>query len=660
MTEKLKQYRSTWQACIKADVIFLKAKKCLHALPNLLASMPFAIAILAFVAVASIIGTILKQNETLPSYVAHFGPFWAQFFLDLGLDSIYRSHWFLLLLTFLVLSTALCVMRNAPKLLQEVGGKSLQRLLDATYWPYRHEWSVASNDQPALKQSLPHLLQKEGFLVTTQGCQDDYKIAAKSKGLTKLGYVATHLAIVLICLGGLIDANPVLKFHELLGSKAPAPAAAIEDETVPRQSLLGQNNPAFRASILLPEGSSTQYAFINRGDKMYVQELPFKINLIKFYTEFYPTGQPKKFASQIEIIDEERGKRFSKTIAVNDPLTYRGITLYQASFGDGGTKLSLLAWPLVGSGTKPLELKGVVNGMTALQGATIEWRDFRLYNVENVSNDPNQKKWQNLGPAMVYRWRKPTGEAREYFNYMAPIAIGNRWYYVSGVREAPNEPYAYWRVPLDHARKIDTFMQVKNAWQDPVMRQKIAAQVAEISTRDPETQAILAQSLSTLMSAIMQQGLLPTLDGVLEKAPATEKEGLASAYLKLLWQTVAISLEQNGREEAKDAPFIEDCLYALGQLPLYGMPFYLQLDRFEQVQASGIQLTRAPGTFMVYLGAFFLVLGVFAQFFLTENCLLVILSDHKAMIHMAVEDQYLLQKIKRLLGEPSWPIQNTS
>ena len=43
---------------------------------ELVSSMRFAISLLTLIAVASIIGTVLKQNEPMPNYVNQFGPFW--------------------------------------------------------------------------------------------------------------------------------------------------------------------------------------------------------------------------------------------------------------------------------------------------------------------------------------------------------------------------------------------------------------------------------------------------------------------------------------------------------------------------------------------------------------------------------------------------------
>lgn len=43
---------------------------------ELLGSMRFAISLLVFICVASLIGTVLPQNQGTNTYVDQFGPFW--------------------------------------------------------------------------------------------------------------------------------------------------------------------------------------------------------------------------------------------------------------------------------------------------------------------------------------------------------------------------------------------------------------------------------------------------------------------------------------------------------------------------------------------------------------------------------------------------------
>ena len=46
------------------------------ALFELLSSMRFAISLLSILAIASIVGTVLKQAEPYNNYIIQFGPFW--------------------------------------------------------------------------------------------------------------------------------------------------------------------------------------------------------------------------------------------------------------------------------------------------------------------------------------------------------------------------------------------------------------------------------------------------------------------------------------------------------------------------------------------------------------------------------------------------------
>ena len=87
---------------------------------ELLSSMRFAISLLTVICIASVIGTVVKQGEPLNNYVNQFGPFWADLFGRVNLYTVYSAWWFLLILAFLVTSTTLCILRNAPKIAAEL------------------------------------------------------------------------------------------------------------------------------------------------------------------------------------------------------------------------------------------------------------------------------------------------------------------------------------------------------------------------------------------------------------------------------------------------------------------------------------------------------------------------------------------------------------
>src|SRR5205085_4606786 len=129
-----------------------------------------------------------------------------------------------------------------------------------------------------------------------------------------------------------------------------------------------------------------------------IQELPFTIHLNKFVVDFYSTGMPKLFASEVTIQDHETGKSFPASIKVNQPLIYRGVAIYQSGIEDGGSKLKLTGYPMSGASDKAFELAGEVGGETELkQGSepyTVEWSGFRAFNVENTA--AGQKEGQDV------------------------------------------------------------------------------------------------------------------------------------------------------------------------------------------------------------------------------------------------------------------------
>ena len=85
-----------------------------------LSSMRFAVALLTLLAIASVVGTVLQQNQPIADYVIKFGPFWFEIFKFLGLFDVYASGWFVLIMLFLVISTSLCLWRNIPPFWREM------------------------------------------------------------------------------------------------------------------------------------------------------------------------------------------------------------------------------------------------------------------------------------------------------------------------------------------------------------------------------------------------------------------------------------------------------------------------------------------------------------------------------------------------------------
>jgi len=152
---------------------------------------------------------------------------------------------------------------------------------------------------------------------------------------------------------------------------------------------VGYPHPAVHVRLVDAEGQTGNTALRPQASGVRVQGLPFSIKLEKFHIDFYSTGMPKLFASDVLVRDNETGKTFPATIKVNHPLIYKGIAVYQSSFDDGGSKLKLTGFPMSGTADKAFQIEGTVGSATLLKHGnetwSVEWSGFRPFNVENIA-----------------------------------------------------------------------------------------------------------------------------------------------------------------------------------------------------------------------------------------------------------------------------------
>ena len=241
--------------------------------------MRFAITMLCFIGIASVIGTILKQNEPYENYIIKFGQFWFEFFEAMGLYNVYQAFWFLLILIFLIISTSFCVSRNSPKILKEYKKFQLNAR-ERSLKSFKHSYEIPVKKFSTSK--LEKLLTENKFRVKKQTNKNgDLIISAKKGDLQKLGYIFTHLAIIIISIGGLMDGNLVLKMQELSGSKQIIyEDLALND--VPETGKLTNSNFSYRAQMLLREGEKQSVAVLKAKEGYFIQDLPFIVGLNDF------------------------------------------------------------------------------------------------------------------------------------------------------------------------------------------------------------------------------------------------------------------------------------------------------------------------------------------------------------------------------------------
>jgi cytochrome c biogenesis protein len=112
---------------------------------------------------------------------------------------------------------------------------------------------------------------------------------------TRFGVYTVHLSVILLLIGGLIG------------------------------SIFG-----FDGFVNIPEGESV--TSIRLGNNGKTLALDFELRCDDFNVSFYDSGMPKEYRSSLTIL--ERGQPvLTKEIIVNDPLRYKGVSMYQSSYG---------------------------------------------------------------------------------------------------------------------------------------------------------------------------------------------------------------------------------------------------------------------------------------------------------------------------------------
>jgi cytochrome c biogenesis protein len=258
-------------------------------------SVKLTIVLLLSLAATSIIGTVIPQNENPEVYLQAYGAFRYQLLSILGVFDMYHSWWFQGLLLLLTIHIVIC---------------SIDRL--------RGSWQLIFNRQPTVRperftkradartlndkrspQDLldiyqPLITRRYGYVSVSRSNEATVIYGEKGR-LSRLGVYIVHLSVVFLLLGGLV------------GSRF-----------------------GFEGFVNIAEGEATDTIRIRNTGQ--IHRLDFEIRCDDFTLTLYDTGAPKEYRSTLTLLEGGNAVK-QKEVIVNDPLRYRGINIFQASYG---------------------------------------------------------------------------------------------------------------------------------------------------------------------------------------------------------------------------------------------------------------------------------------------------------------------------------------
>ncbi|MGE4503142.1 MAG: cytochrome c biogenesis protein ResB [Thiomicrospira sp.] len=637
-----------------------------------LGSMNLAITLLVMLSIASVIGTVLQQNQAFQSYIIKFGPFWHEVYNSLGLYDVYGAGWFMLVLLFLLLSTGVCVTRHTPVFIKDMKQFSENLSLKALTHQPNHAQFALDGVLDSHAQRAQQLLKDEGFRVKRVTRSDGAVMVAGLKGhWNRLGYFFSHISIIIICIGALLDSNLYLKIFEWKGSLVPETRSVPLPE-VDKRAWLSPANFSYRGNVNISEGQSADVLFLPYDEGYLVQQLPFRIEVKAFRLHYYDNGMPKSYESDILLYADDLEEPIAKTIEVNHPLYYKNYAIYQSSYGDGGTELALRVYPLLAPVANASEIESTVNRIETLNTPSgkfrIEFTDFKLHNIVPNSDEEREatgRKMHNNGPSILFKVRNEQGTAWEYENYMIPSQQEGRWFFMSGVRSSVAEPFRYLFIPADAQRSKDQFFEFLALINNPSAIERLIMQAyPRPDDMAQTTYASHIQLYQQLIALFRQRGFDGVSEFIQNNVPQEDQQrvadfyfaqlanGLQTLYLNVL-EKHADRVDEQGNISEADQLWFEDALTAIASLHRYGPPMFFELTQFNQIQSTGLQITKSPGKDVVYFGSALLIMGVFFMFYVRQRRVWILLSPtpQGTEVTIAAKDNKKLPETEAEFGE---------
>ena len=281
-------------------------------------SLKLAVILLIAVTVVALLGSLFPQLAPEVARDPQASAQWlamarekygalAGLYETLGLFDVYRSPWFLLLVTALILNTLVCTIRRFKSTWRAITARPKLVMPDAFYLlpracpeQGRRVGGDRGGARAACRASLALAQKAEAadaawralarcrYRVLAEERERATYLYADRNRWARLGTLITHLSVALIVLG----------FAWSQGWGWREPAAALGPD---------------------------QLYQVGRGHSFQVRNDGFEV-------ERYPNGLSKDYRARLTILQGD-SEVVSKIVRVNDPLSYRGVGFYLASYG---------------------------------------------------------------------------------------------------------------------------------------------------------------------------------------------------------------------------------------------------------------------------------------------------------------------------------------
>ncbi|MCL7048202.1 hypothetical protein MKW94_028171 [Papaver nudicaule] len=297
--ENVKESKTVNSSSVVGNPVFKYFKRVPRKVLSILSNLPLAIGEMFAIAALMALGTAIDQGEAPEYYFKQYpednpvlGIFTWRWVLGLGFDHMFSSPIFLGMLVLLGASLMACTYTTQIPLVRV-----------ARRWGFMHsaeairKQEYTDNLPQASVRDLGVILMGAGYEVFLKG-----PTLYAFKGMAgRFAPIGVHIAMLLIMAGGTLSAT---------GS--------------------------FRGSVTVPQGLNFVMGDVLGPNGFLSKPTPAfntEVHVNKFIMEYYNSGEISQYRTDLSLFDLDGKEVMRKTISVNDPLRYDGITIYQTDWG---------------------------------------------------------------------------------------------------------------------------------------------------------------------------------------------------------------------------------------------------------------------------------------------------------------------------------------
>ncbi len=213
---------------------------------------------------------------------------------SLGLLNLFRSLWFRLPLSLLVINVAICTI-NRMRSIWRVVFRPRVRVSDALFQKGTLRASLIANSATEGVEAVQRTLLRRRYRLSTEREGEVLYIRADRNRMARLGSLITHLGLILLLI----------------------------------------------SAFWIQEMGWREEVSLFPGEVRHIGPGLFRVRSEGLQIERYPGGQPKEYRAYFTLFDGEREAK-GAFVRVNAPLTWRGVSLYLKSYEEGSTAGSYL------------------------------------------------------------------------------------------------------------------------------------------------------------------------------------------------------------------------------------------------------------------------------------------------------------------------------